>query len=290
MSELSKTGLVIIVSGLSGSGKSSALNAFEDNGFLAIDNLPSQLLSKFLAIRKESGDYIKIAVGMDAREEELIEHFVESFQQVRDLGFELKILFLDADSQSLVKRFSETRRPHPLGAIGGLTHAIELERSRMAPLKDAADVIIDTSTLSSAQLRTIILERFVQVLNSRHLAVEVLSFGFKNGIPPEADLMVDVRFLPNPFYISQLRALDGRDQKVRDFVMSHQEACIFLEKLLDLLIFVLPWYQNEGKSYLTIAIGCTGGQHRSVALAINLFESLKQSFPGNLMLRHRDIK
>jgi UPF0042 nucleotide-binding protein len=289
MSETNKTGLIIVVSGLSGSGKSAVLKAFEDNGFLAIDNLPILLMTKFLTIRKESGDFIKIAMGMDAREAELIDHFQSVFKEVRELGYQLKILFLEAEDQVLVKRFSETRRPHPLAVDGGLARAISLERSRMAPLREVADTIIDTSSLTAAKLREKVLERFVQVQDRRLLAVEVLSFGFKNGIPPEADLMVDVRFLPNPFYIDQLRSLDGRDQKVREFVMSHQEARDFLEKLLELLLFVLPLYQNEGKSYLTIAIGCTGGQHRSVTLAINLFERLKTSFSGNLMLRHRDI-
>ncbi|MDR0621587.1 MAG: RNase adapter RapZ [Deltaproteobacteria bacterium] len=289
MTDTNKIGLIIIVTGLSGSGKSAALKSFEDNGFLAMDNLPVQLLDKFLAIRKESGDFLKIAVGMDARAPELIDHFEGAFRQVRDLGYELKILFLEADDQVLVKRFSETRRTHPLSNDGGLAQAIELERARMAPLRDVSDLIVDTSNLTAARLKEMVLERFVETQNRRHLAVEVLSFGFKNGLPPEADLMFDVRFLPNPFYVDQLRALDGRDQKVRDFVMAHPEAQAFLEKLADLLQFILPLYQKEGKSYLTIAVGCTGGQHRSVTLAINLFERLKVSFSGNLMLRHRDI-
>ncbi|MDR2367519.1 MAG: RNase adapter RapZ [Deltaproteobacteria bacterium] len=289
MAETNKTGLIIIVSGLSGSGKSAALKSLEDNGFLAMDNLPVQLLPKFLAIRKESGDFMKLAVGMDAREAELIEYFADSFRQARELGYELRILFLEAGDQVLVKRFSETRRTHPLGIEGGLPQAIRLERARMAPLRDAADLIVDTSSLTAARLRELILERFVQDQNRRNLVVEVLSFGFKNGLPPESDLMFDVRFLPNPFYVDQLRSLDGRDEKVRDFVMAHPEAQTFLDKLTDILYFVLPLYQKEGKSYLTIAIGCTGGQHRSVTLAINLFERLKANFTGNLMLRHRDI-
>jgi UPF0042 nucleotide-binding protein len=189
----------------------------------------------------------------------------------------------------LVKRFSETRRTHPLSQNGGLAQAISLERDRLAPLREVADLIIDTSGLTAARLREMVVERFVETQNRRHLAVEVLSFGFKNGLPPEADLMVDVRFLPNPFYVDHLRALDGRDRPVSDFVMSQPDAQAFLDKLESLLKFLLPLYQKEGKSYLTIAIGCTGGQHRSVALAINLFERLKDGLSGNLMLRHRDI-
>ncbi|MDR1310152.1 MAG: RNase adaptor protein RapZ, partial [Deltaproteobacteria bacterium] len=215
MSEANEIGLIIIVSGLSGSGKSAVLKAFEDNGFLAIDNLPVQLLDKFLAIRKESGDFIRLAVGMDARESELLEHFDEAFRQARELGYELRVLFLEAEDQVLVKRFSETRRTHPLAPDGGLAKAISLERARLAPLREVADLIVDTSSLTASRLKEMALERFVLVQNRRHLAVEVLSFGFKNGLPPEADLMVDVRFLPNPFYVDRLRALDGRDQKVR---------------------------------------------------------------------------
>ncbi|MDR1050534.1 MAG: RNase adapter RapZ [Deltaproteobacteria bacterium] len=289
MSEGNKSGLVLVVSGLSGSGKSAVLKAFEDNGFLAIDNLPVRLLTKLLAIRKESGDFIRLAVGMDAREAELIDRFAEAFDQTRAMGYELKVLFLEAEDQVLVKRFSETRRTHPLAPEGGLARAIELERRSLAPLREVADLIVDTSQLTAARLKETVLENFVQSSSRRSLAVEVLSFGFKNGLPPEADLMVDVRFLPNPFYVAKLRALDGRDERVRDFVMAHREAREFLEKLLDLLLFLLPQYQKEGKSYLTIAIGCTGGQHRSVTLAINLFERLKSSFSGSLVLRHRDI-
>jgi UPF0042 nucleotide-binding protein len=289
MSEANSSGLVLVVTGLSGSGKSAVLKAFEDNGFLAIDNLPIQLLNKLLAIRKESGDFIRLAVGMDAREAELINYFSEAFSQTRGMGYELRVLFLEAEDQVLVKRFSETRRTHPLAPEGGLAKAIELERERMAPLRSVADFIVDTSTMTAARLKDMVLERFIQVPNRRNLAVEVLSFGFKNGLPPEADLMVDVRFLPNPFYVDKLRALDGRDQGVRDYVMAHREAQEFLDKLMDLLLFLLPLYQQEAKSYLTIAIGCTGGQHRSVTLAINLFERLKTSFNGSLMLRHRDI-
>jgi UPF0042 nucleotide-binding protein len=288
MSEASANGLVVVVTGLSGSGKSSALKALEDNGFLAIDNLPVQLLDKFLAIRKESGDFIRIAVGMDAREAELMDRYDAAFAQVRELGYELKLLFLEADDQVLVKRFSETRRTHPLAPAGGLPAAILEERGRLGPLRNIADLIIDTSSLKAPALREMVLDRLVS-RNRRALAVEVLSFGFKNGLPPEADLMLDVRFLPNPFYVDRLRALDGRDERVSDYVLSFKETADFLDKLLDLLDFLLPLYQREGKSYLTIAVGCTGGQHRSVAIAVRLWESLKGRHPGSLMLRHRDI-
>ncbi|MDR3203557.1 MAG: RNase adapter RapZ [Deltaproteobacteria bacterium] len=289
MSEAAKQGLVVVVTGLSGSGKSSALKCLEDNGFLAIDNLPVQLLDKFLALRKESGDFIRIAAGMDARESELIDHYDEAFDKVRDLGYELQLLFLEAEDQVLVKRFSETRRTHPLAPDGGLTKAILLERERLAPLRKIADLIIDTSSITPPLLRHRIIERFVESNRRRKLPVEVLSFGFKNGLPPEADLMLDVRFLPNPFYVEALRPLDGRDDKVIQYVLSFPETKIFLDKLLQLMLFLLPLYQREGKSYLTIAVGCTGGQHRSVVIAGYLWEALKESYGGSLALRHRDI-
>jgi UPF0042 nucleotide-binding protein len=284
-----KAGLIIVVTGLSGSGKTSALKSLEDHGFMAIDNLPVLLLPKLLAIRKESGDFIRLAVGMDAREADLINNYEDVFNQARELGYEIKLLFLEADDPVLVKRFSETRRPHPLSHSGNLAAAIRLEREKLAPLRDIADLILNTTGLTAQRLREMVLERFVQIQNRRSLAVEVLSFGFKNGLPPEADLMLDVRFLPNPFYVEKLRALDGRDERVLNYVLSFQETTLFLEKLLDLLDFLLPLYQREGKSYLTIAVGCTGGQHRSVALAGYLWERLKTCFTGSLVLRHRDI-
>jgi UPF0042 nucleotide-binding protein len=289
MSEVSAIGLIIVVTGLSGSGKSSALKSLEDNGFLAIDNLPVQLLTKFLAIRKESGDFIRIAAGMDAREAELVDHFDEAFEQARAMGYELKLLFLEAADQVLVKRFSETRRTHPLAPDGGLTAGIAQERQRLAPLRAVADLIIDTSQIKAQSLREMVLDRLVHARNRRVLSVEFLSFGFKNGLPPEADLMLDVRFLPNPFYIERLRALDGRDEAVSDYVLSFPETTEFLSKLVDLLDFLLPLYQREGKSYLTIAVGCTGGQHRSVAIACYLWETLRSRFHGSVVLRHRDI-
>ncbi|MDR1164684.1 MAG: RNase adapter RapZ [Deltaproteobacteria bacterium] len=285
-----KSGLIVVVTGLSGSGKSSALKSLEDHGFMAIDNLPALLLPKVLAIRKEShGDFIRLAVGMDGRDPELVGLYQRPFEEAREMGYDLRLLFLEADDATLVKRFSETRRPHPLAPDGGLIRAIQTERERLAPLREIADLILDTTSLSAPRLRELVLKRFVSAESRRALAVEVLSFGFKKGLPPEADLMFDVRFLPNPFYVDKLRVLDGRDAKVQDYVFSFPETREFLEKLMGVLVFLLPLYQREGKSYLTIAVGCTGGQHRSVAMACSLWERLRENFRGPLVLRHRDI-
>jgi len=282
-------GRLLIVTGLSGSGKSTVLKALEDLGYMAIDNLPVALLPKFLALRKESGGFIRLAVGMDAREPELASQFEARFKEARDLGYELSLLFIEAAEETLVKRFSETRRPHHLAPRGDLVAAIRAEREHLRPLRDEADEVIDTTNFKASALRELILDRFSRDRADRNLSVEILSFGFKNGLPPEADLMVDVRFLPNPFYLDELRALDGRDQAVSDYVMSAPETAGFLGRFLEMLAYLLPLYQKEGKSYLTIAVGCTGGQHRSVAVAGAIKEALGRVFNGPLNLRHRDL-
>lgn len=282
-------GRLLVVTGLSGSGKSTVLKALEDLSYLTIDNLPVALLPKCLALRKESGGFIRLAVGMDAREPELAREFEAVFKEVRDLGYELSLLFIDASEETLVKRFSETRRPHHLAPRGDLVSAIRAEREHLLPLLAAADEVVDTSTLKAAALRELVMDRFSQDGAGRPMAVEILSFGFKNGLPPEADLMVDVRFLPNPFYLDDLRSLTGRDQPVIDYVLNAPETGGFLARFTDLLAYLLPFYQREGKSYLTIAVGCTGGQHRSVAVAGALGAALRDIFSGPLNLRHRDI-
>ncbi|MDR1922390.1 MAG: RNase adapter RapZ [Candidatus Adiutrix sp.] len=282
-------GRLIVITGLSGSGKSTALKALEDNGYLTIDNLPIVLLPKVLAIRRESGGFIRLAVGMDAREPELAARHQSVFREVRDMGYEVELIFIEADDDALVKRFSETRRPHHMAPSGDIISGIRAEREYLLPLRREAGEIINSSLLTAAKLRETIIDRFSQEGEKRSMAVEVLSFGFKNGLPPEADLMVDVRFLPNPFYVGELRNLDGRDRAIIDYVMAAPEAQGFLDRFMALLTYLLPLYQKEGKSYLTIAVGCTGGQHRSVAVAGFLWEAVCRIFDGNIHLRHRDI-
>ncbi|UQZ88512.1 RNase adapter RapZ [Deltaproteobacteria bacterium Smac51] len=284
------TGRLVIVTGLSGSGKSTALKALEDIGYLTIDNLPVVLLPKFLAIRKESGGFIRMAVGMDAREAELVDCFENVYEEAREMGYDLSLLFLEAQDKALVNRFSETRRPHHLAKGGDILSGIKAEREYLEPLRRRADDVIDSTSMKASALRELVIERFSHTGERPVMAVEILSFGFKNGLPPEADLMVDVRFLPNPFYLDHLRNLDGRDQPVIDYVLNAPETKGFLMRFVDMLHYLLPLYQKEGKSYLTIAVGCTGGQHRSVAVAGFLWEELKKfTGEGQVHLRHRDL-
>jgi UPF0042 nucleotide-binding protein len=286
----SVTGRLVIVTGLSGSGKSTALKALEDIGYLTIDNLPVVLLPKFLAIRKESGGFIRMAVGMDAREAELVGRFESIYSEASEMGYDLSLLFLEAQDTSLLNRFSETRRPHHLAKGGDILSGIKAERAYLEPLRKMADDIIDSTSLKTSALREMVIERFSHAGERPEMAVEILSFGFKNGLPPEADLMVDVRFLPNPFYLEALRNLDGRDQTVIDYVLNAPETQGFLDRFIELLSYLLPLYRKEGKSYLTIAVGCTGGQHRSVAVAGFLRDELQKCADGGqLHLRHRDL-
>lgn len=282
-------GLVIIITGLSGSGKSTALNALEDNGFFCIDNLPILLLPKFLALRQEAdAGFIKLGVVMDLREPEITTHYQEVFTLVRAMGYELKLVFLEAEPSTLVKRFSETRRPHPLAPDGHLAEGLAQERKLLIPLREVASEILDTTRFNTHKLREVVEQKFAQGFN-REMVAEIISFGFKNGLPTEADLVFDVRFLPNPFYIDELRKLDGRDTRVIEYVFGSEEARVFLDKITDLLKYVLPLYRREGKSYLAVAIGCTGGHHRSVAMAGQLWENLVEAGLGPVSIRHRDV-
>ena len=279
-------GRIIVITGLSGSGKSTALNALEDNGYFCIDNLPVQLLPKFLALRDESSpDIIKLGVGMDMRAKDFVANFQEILSQIKPLGYDLVMVFLEAADQILVKRFSETRRRHPLAENGSLLEGIQRERMQMAPVREAAHEVIDTSTFNVHKLRDIFTQKFARAVNGHRLSIELISFGFKHGLPQEADILMDVRFLPNPFYLDDLRDLDGRDHRVVEYVSTGPEYADFMNRFEGLLRFMIPLYQREGKSYLAVAVGCTGGMHRSVTVVNDLAARLEKSVAG-ISVRH----
>jgi UPF0042 nucleotide-binding protein len=280
---------IIIITGLSGSGKSTAINTLEDAGYFCVDNLPVLLLPKFLELRSGSVSEVqKLAFGMDLRQKEFVKNYREVFFMLRKEGYHFVMLFLESSEEVLLKRFSETRRQHPVSGGKNLLDSIRSEKGQLSGLKEIADKIIDTSSLTVHQLKDVILQQVEQGVKSERMRVAVLSFGFKYGVPLEADLMIDVRFIPNPYFIPELKKLDGKDDRVRRFVMKWRETREFLEKYFSLLDYLIPFYEKEGKSYLTIAVGCTGGRHRSVTVAEEIFEHLK-SQKGEILLQHRDM-
>ena len=282
-------GRIIVITGLSGSGKSTAMAALEDSGFFCIDNLPLPLLPKFLALRDQfREDVFKLAVAMDIRGKEFVHEFKEVFSQIDSSHFKLEIVFLEASDAALVKRYSETRRRHPLAESRSLAEAIRKEREFMAPVREAATEIIDTTAFNVHQLRDLFVQKFAQADPEERMSVELMSFGFKYGLPPEADIIMDVRFLPNPYYLDELRELDGRDDRIVEYVMAGEESRKFVAEFLRLLEFVIPMYRREGKSYLVIAIGCTGGQHRSVTIVNQLASKLTETVQ-HLSIRHREL-
>ena len=281
---------VVILTGVSGSGKSTALRALEDAGFYCVDNLPILFLEKLLELSGHTaGEVSRIALVVDAREGRFLADAPRVIQEIRQQGADVEVLFLEASDESLVRRYSETRRRHPLaGENGTVQDGIAAERRALAALKAIADEVVDTTTLNVHELKRLVTRRFGTSEGSR-LGVTVVSFGFRFGLPTHADLVLDVRFLPNPFFIPELKPHPGTDPRVASFVLGQPDAKAFLERITDLLGFLLPRYRAEGKTYLTIAIGCTGGKHRSVAIAGALSERLEGAGQP-VRLWHRDVE
>ena len=280
---------IVIVSGLSGSGKSHVLRCFEDFGFFCVDNLPPPLLPKFAELCDQSVQGIRqVALGIDIRERDFLDEFFVIFDKLKALGYSIEILFLEARDEVLVRRFSETRRPHPLAKDLPVIEGIRLERQRLQDLRKRADRILDTSDFSVHQLKEAIARYYKRDQSGLNLQISLVSFGYKFGIPYELDLLFDVRFLPNPNFVDSLKEHTGRDPRVKEYVLKGTEARLFLDGLFRLLDVTLPLYEREGRSYLTIGIGCTGGKHRSVAVVEKLRDYLKDKGYAPLV-RHRDI-
>lgn len=281
---------VVIITGVSGSGKSTALRALEDAGFYCVDNLPIVFLEKLLELSGHTaGEVSRIALVVDAREGRFLVEAPRVIQELRQQGADVEVIFLDASDEALVHRYSETRRRHPLAGEGGtVPDGIAAERRALADLKAIADEVADTTTLNVHELKRLVGRRFVAGEGTK-LGVTVVSFGYRFGIPTHADLVLDVRFLPNPFFIPELKPFPGTDPRVAGFVLGQADAKAFLERFSELCGFLLPRYRAEGKSYLTIAIGCTGGKHRSVAIAGALAERLEGSGQP-VRLWHRDVE
>lgn len=281
---------VTIITGLSGAGKSEAIRCFEDMGYFCIDNLPPKLILDIADLGSHPGSKIrKIAVVSDVRGGRFFEDLFESLKELKKKGIPYQILFLEASDEVLVKRFKETRRRHPLSVEGRVIDGIKAERKLMETLRGEADMIIDTSDLRSYELRDKIRSSFLKEEKKKGLLITVMSFGYKYGIPLDADLVMDVRFLPNPHYVEGLRHLTGLDKKVKRFVLQRRETKLFLRKFHNLLAFLLPHYISEGKTHFVVALGCTGGEHRSVALAEETSKFLaKQGY--NTVVKHRDVQ
>jgi len=280
---------VVIITGLSGSGKSTALRAMEDIGFFCVDNLPVVLLPKFISITIQSSPEIKqVAMVMDLRERRFIEKYQRIFQHLKEKGYKIDILFLEASEDSLLRRFSETRRNHPLSAQGSIKDGIDLEIEKLSPLRQMADKIIDTTETNIHQLKDIVQRQFLPISGEKRMIINVTSFGYRYGLPADADLVIDVRFLPNPYYVEALKKYDGHQPAVEAYVLNNAESKNFLKKANDLMTFLIPLYEKEGKARLNIALGCTGGKHRSVVMA-NHISSHFHGMNYIVHTSHRDI-
>lgn len=279
----------VILTGMSGAGKSTVLKFLEDIGFFCVDNLPPSLIPKFIELCSKPGMEIEqVALGIDIRGGKLFDDLFTCLSEIQNENHKFSILFLDASDEVILKRFKESRRSHPLAKGERIISGIMRERELLEEVKKKADYIIDTSYILSRQLKEKINDIFLDNKNFESLMITVLSFGFKYGIPNDSDLVFDVRFIPNPFYISELKPLTGNDIEVRDYVLDCEESRIFLDKLEDMISFLIPNYIKEGKNQLVISIGCTGGKHRSVTLANELYSSLQKS-GHSVIINHRDI-
>ena len=280
---------IIIITGLSGSGKSTAIAAFEDAGFYCVDNMPVALLPKFLELPIESNSEIAgLAFVMDLREKGFLSTYSSIFESLKEKGHKFKILFLEADEEILLQRYSQTRRHHPLSHAKSLLDGIRTEQEQLKNLKITSDKIINTSQYNVHDLKSVINDIAQQSKNYAPMRINILSFGFKYGTPHDASLIMDVRFLANPYFVPEIKALDGKSQEIKNYVLNNDETRRFLRKYLDLLDYLIPLYEKEGKAYLTIAVGCTGGRHRSVTIAEAIYEHIIK-FGEQIMITHRDI-
>jgi UPF0042 nucleotide-binding protein len=280
-------GELVILTGMSGSGKASALKAFEDLGYYSVDNLPLELIPRFADLVSQSTEIERAALVVDVREGMRLDRFPLILKKVRKV-LPTRVVFLEANEDALVRRFSETRRPHPMGRTQTVIQGIRAERKRLDPIRNVADIVLDTTKFNVHELRAHILAQFERDAGERNLTISSTSFGFKNGVPADADLVFDVRFLPNPHFVPEFRKLTGRHPKVAKYVRQFPQTQEFLDKVTDLLKFLLPHYVDEGKSYLTVAFGCTGGQHRSVFIAEEMKKRLEAE-GHRVKTAHRDM-
>jgi len=280
---------IVIITGLSGSGKSTALKALEDIGFFCVDNLPVMLLPKFLDLQTgTSSEISKIALVMDLREKHFLEKHIEVLSRLKKKKYDVEILFLDSSDELLLRRFSETRRTHPLSKDKTILESIRIEREKLHELKNMAAHVINTSDYSVHQLKEHIQGLYLASGETKQLIINLISFGYRFGLPPDADIVLDVRFLPNPYFVEKLRDHDGNEKAVEEYVMRWNDTGEFLKRLFDMMAFLVPLYEKEGKSYLNVAVGCTGGKHRSVVVLNQLAEYFKgRNYVTNVS--HRDV-
>jgi UPF0042 nucleotide-binding protein len=279
---------LVVLSGPSGSGKSTAVKALEDVGFFCVDNIPVQLLPKFMELIAQSGEIARVAAVVDVREGEFLKGFASVFAALKETGYRVELIYLEAADDALVRRFSETRRRHPLAAAESPIEGLARERELLNEVKAHADKVLDTTGFNVHQLRDVIKEQYSGPVAHERMTVSFISFGYRYGVPAEADMVMDIRFLPNPYFVDPLKWLDGRDPPVREFVLSGAETADFLGRFKAFLEYLIPLYRKEGKSYLTVAIGCTGGRHRSVVLVEALSEAIGSDIAA-VRKRHRDI-